>query len=419
MTSEPTPHALRALTADGRLLFATRCLRLFAYGALSVVLVLYLRAAGLAEWQVGALVTLILLGDTAVSLWITTAADRTGRRRMLVAGSVLMALAGVTFALTDNFWLLLLAGTVGVISPSGNEVGPFLAVEHAALSHTVPDAQRTAVFAWHNLAGSLATALGSLCGGAAAQLLKQAGYSGAAAYRPVVMAYGAVGLLLAALFTRLSPAVEVNESGAQAAGLRTRLGLHRSRRVVLGLAALFALDAFGGGFVIQSIVAYWFHERYGVNEATIGAIFFGANVLAGFSALLAARVARRVGLLNTMVVTHLPSNVLLVFVPLMPNLPLAAAVLLLRFSISQMDVPTRQSYTVAVVDPDERSAAAGVAGVARSVGAALSPMLATALMAVPGLAGVPFYLAGGVKILYDLLLYWRFAAVRPPEEGAR
>jgi predicted MFS family arabinose efflux permease len=421
-TDLPPPHALSTLTPDGWLLFVTRCVRLFAYGSLSVVLVLYLRAAGLEEWQVGLLLTLILLGDTAVSLWITTAADRAGRRRMLVAGAVLMALAGAAFALTDNFWLLLVAGTVGVISPSGNEVGPFLAVEHAALSHTVPAGQRTAVFAWHNLAGSLSTALGSLAGGVAAQLLKGAGLSGADVYRPVVLAYGAAGLLLAALFARLSPAVEVADEALPPAGgpaPRPWLGLHRSRRVVLGLAALFALDAFGGGFVIQSVVAYWFHQVYQVEEATIGAIFFGANILAGFSALLAARVARRVGLLNTMVVTHLPSNVLLILVPLMPNLPLAAAVLLLRFSISQMDVPTRQSYTVAVVDPDERSAAAGVAGVARSVGASLSPALATALMAVRGLAGVPFFLAGGVKIVYDLLLYWRFAAVRPPEEGAR
>jgi MFS family permease len=187
--------------------------------------------------------------------------------------------------------------------------------------------------------------------------------------------------------------------------------------VVYRLAGLFALDAFGGGFVMQGVVAYWFHVRFGADPATIGAIFFGANLLAACSALAAAWVARRVGLLNAMVFTHLPSNVLLLLVPLMPDLGLAVAVLLLRFSISQMDVPTRQSYTVAVVSPDERSAASGVTGVARSLGSAVSPMLATALIGVPSLAGVPFYLAGGVKIAYDLLLYRRFAAVRPPEEG--
>jgi predicted MFS family arabinose efflux permease len=409
-----------SLTPDGRLLFGTRCVRLFAYGYLAVVLVLYLRALGLTNGRVGVLLTLILLGDTAVSLWITGEADRLGRRRMLVAGSLLMALAGVVFARTDNFGLLLVAGTVGVISPSGNEVGPFLSVEHAALAQAVPGEHRTAVFAWHNLAGSLATALGSLCGGVASELLQDGGATGADVYRPVVVAYGVAGLVLAVLFLRLSPAVEVKaEGGPSSAGGTppTRFGLHRSRRTVYRLASLFALDAFGGGFVMQSLVAYWFHVRFGADPKTIGAIFFGANLLAACSALAAAWVARRVGLLNAMVFTHLPSNVLLVLVPLMPNLGLAVAVLLLRFSISQMDVPTRQSYTVAVVSPDERSAAAGVAAVARSVGAALPPTAATALVGIPSLSGVPFFLAGGVKILYDLLLYRSFAAVRPPEEG--
>jgi MFS family permease len=197
MSSSPASPAPRLRTSDGRLLFVNRCVRLFAYGFLAVVLVLYLRAIGLTAGQVGVLLTLILLGDTAVSLWITTAADRLGRRRLLLAGSVLMTLAGVAFALTDDFWLLLLAGTVGVISPSGNEVGPFLSVEHAALAQSVPGERRTIVFAWHNLAGSLATALGSLCGGLASELLQAHGFTGADSYRPVVIAYGVAGLLLA------------------------------------------------------------------------------------------------------------------------------------------------------------------------------------------------------------------------------
>jgi predicted MFS family arabinose efflux permease len=420
MASNSSKFTLRTLTADGRLLFVTRCVRFFAYGFLAVILVLYLRAVGLSDAQVGVLLTLILLGDTAISLWITTAADRLGRRRMLLAGSVLMALAGVTFALTHNFWLLVVAGTIGVISPSGNEVGPFLSVEHAALSQSVPDQQRTSIFAWHNLSGSLATALGSLCGGLVADMLQARGIAGADSYRPVVIAYGAAGLVLAVLFTRLSPGVEVPPDAKEPPagdGLPGRFGLHRSRGIVYCLAALYSLDAFGGGFVMQGVVAYWFHVRFGADPATIGAIFFGANLLAACSALAAAWVARRIGLLNAMVFTHLPSNVLLLLVPLMPDLGLAVAVLLLRFSISQMDVPTRQSYTVAVVSPDERSAASGVTGVARSIGAAMSQMLATPLIGVPGLAGMPFFLAGGIKIVYDLLLYRRFAAVRPPEEA--
>jgi MFS family permease len=422
MSQDLTTRPLRTLTADGRLLFATRCVRMFAYGLLSVVLVLYLAAVGLSDGQIGWLLTLTMLGDTVISLWLTTTADRLGRRRTLMAGGLLMVFAAALFATTGNFWLLLLAATVGVISPSGNEVGPFLPVEQAALTQTVPSERRTAVFAWYNLVGSVATALGALGSGLLARLLQEAGLTGASAYRPLVIAYGAIGLVLVLACAFLSPAMEVEHPGpgpVQPASPKSALGLHRSRKTVLHLSALFALDAFGGGFVAQSIVAYWFHVRFGADPGLLGGIFFGANLLAGCSALAAGRLAQRFGLVNTMVFTHLPSNVLLILVPLMPSLPWAVAVLLLRFSISQMDVPARQSYTVAVVSPEERSAAAGVTGVARSVGAAVSPSLAVWLIGRPALMGMPFFLAGGVKIVYDVLLYRSFVALRPPEEAGR
>ncbi|HEX6868780.1 MAG TPA: MFS transporter, partial [Candidatus Limnocylindrales bacterium] len=195
-----------------------------------------------------------------------------------------------------------------------------------------------------------------------------------------------------------------------------RLGLGRSRRTVLRLSALFSLDAFAGGFIPQSLMAYWFHIRFGVEPATLGGLFFAANLLAAVSSLSAARIAARIGLINTMVFTHLPSNVLLLLVPLMPTLPLAVVVLLVRFTLSQMDVPTRQSYVMAVVEPDERSAAAGVTGVARTVGAAVSPSLSSILMASAAVMAAPFFIAGGLKIVYDLLLYRDFRAHRPPEE---
>ena len=399
------------------MLFVTRMARLFAYGFLSVVLVLYLVQAGLSEGRVGLLLTLTLLGDTAVSLWLTTGADRFGRRRTLLVGASLMAFAGVVFALTDNFVILLAAATVGVISPSGNEVGPFLPVEQAALSEIVPARQRTRVFAWYNLVGSLATAAGALAGGAAAQGLQSGGLEPLASYRAVVVGYAAMGGVLGVLFMRLSPAVEA-AARVSAGRVRARFGLHRSRGVVLKLAALFSLDAFGGGLVVQSIVAYWFHLRFAVAPAALGAIFFGANVLAAASALVAARIASRIGLLNTMVFTHIPSNVFLLLVPLMPTLTLAIAMLLLRFSISQMDVPTRQSYTMAVVSADERSAAAGLTGVARTTGAGLAPVFTGPLLANPALLGVPFFLAGGLKIVYDLALYFGFRGLKPAEERA-
>jgi len=324
-------------TDDAKLLFCTRFTRLFAYGALSVVLVFYLTGLGLSESQTGLLFTLILAGDTVVSLFLTTAADRIGRRRVLVAGSILMAGAGLAFAFTSNFLFLIVAGTVGVISPSGNEVSPFLSIEQAALAHVVPARIRTAAFAWYTLTGAFATAIGSLCGGMLPGALRGSQIATLESYRAVVVLYASLGLLLALLFTRLSSATEVDrsQSDSPASALTAKLlGVGHSRSVVFKLAGLFALDAFGGGFVVQSLAAYWFYLRFGVNPATLGAIFFGANVFAGVSALLASRLAARFGLVRTMVFTHLPSNVLLILVPLMPTLPLAILVLLLRFSIS-------------------------------------------------------------------------------------
>ena len=401
---------------DIALLFVTRSVRMFGYGLLAVVVVLYLDAVGFTGTEIGLLLALTLLGDAAISLWLTTHADRLGRRRVLVVGAVLLLAGGFAFAATPVFAVLLVAATIGVISPSGNEVGPFLAVEQASLSQLVDPTRRTHVFARYQLVGSLATAIGALAAGAVVQLAAGRGVEAADAYRAVIVGYALVGVVLAVLFARVSPAVEVPSAAVVDATIRTRLGLHRSQSVVLRLSALFALDAFAGGFVMQSFIAFWFSQRFGVDPAVLGAILFGANVMAAISALAAGPLAARFGLVRTMVFTHLPSNVLLVLVPLMPTLPLAAFVLLARFSISQMDVPTRQSYTMAIVAADERSAAAGVTGIARSLGVAASPLIAAPLLIGSAFAGAPFVIAGTLKIAYDLLLYRRFRALRPPEE---
>ena len=415
------PSALRSLTRDGRLLLATRFLRLFAYGALSVVLVFYLVELGLSEPQIGLLLTATLVGDTVLSLCLTTRADRLGRRRMLVIGATLMAAAALVFASTGNWWLLLLAGTIGVISPSGHEVGPFLSIEQAALSHVVTDRTRTAVFAWYTLVGSLATALGAFAGGTIARMAQQT-MSSVSSYRIVLSLYAGCGVILVVVFARLSRGAEATNFGVKRAARGTfadLAGLDQSRHVVLKVSALFALDSFGGGFVVQSFAAYWFYLRFGVDPGTLGAIFFWANIFAGLSALVASRLASRFGLINTMVGTHLPSNVLLMLVPLMPTLPLAIAVLLVRFSLSQMDVPARQSYVMAVVRPEERSAAGGITGVARTLGAAMSPLFVGFMFARPRLINLPFFIAGTLKITYDLLLYRQFVALRTPEERQR
>jgi MFS family permease len=398
------------------LLFTTRFIRLFAYGSLSVVLVFYLTGLGLSESQVGMLLTLTLLGDTVVSLGLTTQADRIGRREMLMAGAMLMVGAGLIFASTRSFLLLVIAGIIGVISPSGNEVGPFLSIEQAALSEVIPPQKRTEVFAWYTLTGAVATAAGSLSAGVLTQTLQKAA-TPLGSERVIVVLYALLGLLLALLFHHLSPAAEIRGDGEASAPMKSMLGIGSARTIVLKLSGLFALDAFGGGFVVQSFAAYWFYLRFRVNPATLGGIFFGANVLAGVSALLASRLASRIGLVRTMVFTHLPSNILLLLVPLMPNLPLAILVLMLRFSISQMDVPTRQSYTMAMVRPQERSAAAGITGVARTTGAAIAPLFAGMLFARPMLINLPFLIAGTLKIAYDLLLYRAFVRIRPPEES--
>ncbi|HXM99536.1 MAG TPA: MFS transporter, partial [Candidatus Dormibacteraeota bacterium] len=324
------PIALKTMTRDGWLLFVTRFARLFAYGSLSVILVFYLIGLGLTEVQSGLVLTLTLAGDVVVSLFLTTRADRIGRRRMLIIGAVLMAAAGLAFASTHNLLFLIIAGTIGVISPSGNEVGPFLSIEQAALSHIVPASARTEVFAWYTMAGSLATALGALFGGFVTQALQHASMTPVASYRAVVLVYAALGILLAFIFTRLSTSVEVGGAADDGIASTAKIfGITRSRSIVLKLSGLFALDSFAGGFVVQSFAAYWFYLRFGVEPATLGAIFFWANVFAGFSALVASRIAARVGLVRTMVFTHLPSNILLILVPLMPNLSLAVLVLLL------------------------------------------------------------------------------------------
>jgi MFS family permease len=408
---------LRDLNPDGKLLFSTRIARLFAYGFLSVVLALYLSAAGFSDTQIGLLLSLTLVGDTVISLWITTNADRIGRRRMLMTGAGLMIFAGVFFIITQNFILLVVAATIGVISPSGNEVGPFLSIEQAALSQLLPAEKRTRVFAWYNLVGSFATAFGALSGGGLAHFLQSRGLPAVESYKFIIFGYAVMGVVLETLFYRLSPTAEVPLSikSDPRTLAQSWLGLHKSRNVVVKLASLFTLDAFAGGLVVQSIVAYWFFLRFHVNPAILGSIFFGANILAGISALSAAWVASKIGLVNTMVFTHIPSNILLILVAFMPTLPLAILMLLLRFSISQMDVPTRQSYTMAVVDPDERSSASGITGIARTIGASVAPVLSTAMLANP-LLGLPFIASGTIKLIYDFSLYRSFKNLKPPEE---
>jgi MFS family permease len=401
---------------DLRVLFAARLLRMFAYGLLGVVLVLYLARLGFSGAQSGLLVTLTLLGDVVISLALSSYADRWGRRKTLVVGATLMAAGGGVMAVTDNFPLLVIAATIGVISPTGGEVGPFHAVEQACLARAVTDRDRTRFFAWYNLAGYLASALGALAVGWFVGAAGEAGWTDLAAYRAVFFAYAACGLVLGALALRLTSAIEAAHGKTTTKVGAALFGLHESRPLVLRLSGLFALDSFGGGFVVQSFIAWWFHTRFGADEAMLGLLFFGTNVLSGLSGLAAVPLARRIGLVNTMVWTHLPSNLLLMLVPLMPTVWLAMAALLARHVLSQMDVPTRQSYVNAIVPPIERAAANGVTATAKQLGTAVGPVVAGVFFGSAAAIALPFFVCGGLKSIYDLLLWRAFRRTKAPEE---
>jgi MFS family permease len=398
-----------SLSRDGWLLFATCGVRSFAYGFLSVILGLYLDALGLSAAAIGWIFTAALGGGAVMTIIVTAVADSFGRKALLIIGAALMALAGWIFAVSgDPIWLTL-AAIFGTISPSGKEVGPFLSIEQAILPQTTSDEQRTTIFSAYNLVGSFAGAIGALAVGLPALF----SFTATSGYRFFIWSYVGSALALACLFALLSPNVEAKEKTESPT---RKVSLQKSRGVVTKLAGLFALDAFAGGFIVQSIVAYWFYLRYKTDLSALGGIFFGTNLLAALSFLAAPALARRIGLLNTMVFTHLPSNFLLLLVPLMPNVELAVAVLLIRHLLSQMDVPTRQSYTMAVVEADERAASAGILSVARNAGAAVAPLFTGAVLAVPS-AGLPFLLAGGLKIAYDFWIFAVFRHVRPPEES--
>ena len=396
------------LSRDGWLLFATCGVRSFAYGFLSVVLGLYLETIGLTTTAIGWIFAAALAGGALMTIVITSVADSFCRKTLLILGAVLMATAGWVFAISSDPLLLDLAAIFGTISPSGKEVGPFLSIEQAILPETTQDQHRTAVFSAYNLVGSLSGAVGALAVG----LPSLFSISQITGFRFLVWGYVICAVVMMVVFGFLSPAIERKPKTV----LQKRaISVQRSRKVVAKLAGLFAVDAFAGGFIVQSIVAYWFYLRYETDLNTLGGIFFGTNLLAALSFLAAPAIARRFGLLNTMVFTHLPSNVLLLLIPLMPNLELAVVMLLVRNLLSQLDVPTRQSYAMAVVDPDERAASAGILSVARNAGAAIAPLFTGPILTVPSL-GLPFLLAGGLKIIYDLWIFAVFRKVKPPEE---
>jgi MFS family permease len=418
--SVPPPPSI-----DLRLIIAARGVRAFAYGLLGVLLGVALSQRGLSPVGIGAIITVSLVGDFFGTYLIALHADRWGRRRTLAVLAGLMALTGLIFGLLSVYPVLLIAGFFGTLGTSASETAPFLPIEQAILPQIVSADRRTAAFAKYNLGASFAGAVGALSAGLP-DLLTKLGVGLSSGVRLMFGLYVIAALMAGVLAMRLSSAVEAPVATESRAGGRagesertSRLlfNLGRSRSVVLRLAALFSVDALAGGLVVQSLVALYLHLRFGIPLGPLGVLFFAANTLSALSFLAAAPLARRVGLLNTMVFTHLPSNALLALVALMPTFPFAAAVLLLRQLLSQMDVPTRQAYTMALVAPEERTAAAGVTSLARSAGSAASPVLSGALLQGTSLTlGLPFILAGALKSAYDISL-WRIFRRMPLAEG--
>jgi len=392
-------------------LLLTKGLRAFGDGFVSLLLPLYLLDLGFTPLQVGVLTTTTLLGSGLLTLLVGLYAYRYHYRTLLLAATLLMAFTGFGFAVATEFWPLLLIALVGTLNPSGGDVSVFLPLEHAVLARVVDDRGRTAVFARYSLVGSLVAALGSLAAGVPALASDVAGVSTPTAIQAMFVVYALLAGVSWWIYRGLPPAMS---GGAQ----MPAAPLVHARKRVYTLAALFSLDAFGGGFVVQSMVALWLYETHGLGAASTGALFFWTGVLTAFSYLVAARIARRWGLVNTMVFTHLPSSLCLVAIPFAPSLGYVIALLLVRSALSQMDVPTRSSYVMAIVPPAERPAAASVTSVPRSLASAVSPVLAGSLLAASPF-GWPFVIAGGLKIAYDLLLLGMFSKVRPPEESGR
>lgn len=393
---------------DARNLLGTRALRAFGDGYISLLLPYYLTLLGFDALQVGIIITVTLLGAGAMTLTVGLIAHRYRARNLLMAGSALLAAVALLLITANDFWPLLIIAAFGVLNPASGDVTVFAPLEQSMLARSVTAPSRTALFARYSLVGSLVGALGAQAAGIPALLGAWFGLEPKAAVQPMFLAYAVLGIANLLLYRTLSPRIEAPAS-------THRAPLHQSKGTVYKLAALFSIDAFGGGFAVQSLIALWLFERFDLSIAVASTIFFWTNILAAISFLVAARIAARIGLVNTMVFTHLPANVFLILVPLMPTLPLAIVFLCLRSALSQMDVPVRSSYVMAVVAPEERAAAASVTAVPRSFAAAISPAFAGYLLSLSSF-GWPLVICGALKIVYDLLLLGMFSAVKPPEE---
>ena len=388
--------------------YLARALRDFGDGFVAVLLPVYLTTIGLGAFEVGIVATLALFGSALTTLGIGYFGAHVDQRRLLIGASAVMVATGIAFAFSGSYVVVLLVAFIGTINPSSGSVSIFVPLEHAILSRSVEAADRTAMFARYSLIGAMAAAVGSLAAGSP-DTLAAFGISRLSALQGMFILYAILGVVGGVIYQRMHKGPPDTDAAPVAA-------LGPSRNLVYKLAALFSIDAFAGGFAVQSLVALWLFSKFGLSLTQAGFFFFWTGVLSAFSFPVAAWLARRIGLVNTMVFTHIPSSLCLIIAAVAPNLDVALALLLVRAALSQMDVPTRSSYVMAVVTPPERPAAASVTAVPRSLAAAISPALAGALFAA-GFEAWPLVICGTLKILYDFALLWAFQHIKPPEEA--
>jgi MFS family permease len=404
---QPVDPAAPIWRSDIGLLYAARGLRGFGDGFAVILLPAYLSAIGYDAIGIGIVAAASLLGSAVLTLAVGLIAPRHDLRKLLLLAAGLMAATGIAFPAFEHIVLIAVVAFIGTINPSAGDIGVFVPLEHAMLAHGAADRERTAVFARYSLIGALSAAAGAL-GAAIPDLVASAGIGKIAAFRLMFYAYALLGLVAAILYRRLPRQVGETRHSAP---------LGPSRAVVYRLAALFSLDAFAGGFIVQSLLALWLFQRFDLSLAAAGSFFFWSSVLSAFSYPVAARLSKRIGLVNTMVFTHIPSSICLILAAFASDLGVVMALLLVRSALSQMDVPTRTSYVMAVVTPAERTAAASVTAVPRSLASSLSPALAGVMLAT-SFSGLPLVICGGLKIIYDLSLLVSFRHIKPPEEKA-
>lgn len=402
------------LSKDGKLILSARISRAFAYGFLSIIIGIYLKLAGFSEIQIGIVLSATLVNSVIFTLLASFYADRIGRKKILIIYGILMGVSGAIFLATNNFVALIVAALIGTINVTGSETGAFLSIEQSVLPQTVNDAKkRTAAFAIYNTVGTLAMAAGVLLSGLPEFIGQAFGFSQIDSIKPLFLLYSVIAVAVTVIYFLLSKNIELKADPADKKEQSTLSA--ESKKRIGKLSALFAVDSFAGGFVIQSIVSYWFFTRFGADLPTLAIIFSIAGVLTALSFLAATKIAGKIGLINTMVTTHIASNVLLILVAFAPIFPIALGLYLARMSISQMDVPTRQSYIVAIVNDKERTTAAGITNTSRNIAQAVSPSI-TGMIVQSLWLSAPFVIGGILKIAYDIGLYVNFRKIKPAEE---